>query len=90
MKEFCTLDRGRSAGETYEDIDKLLKEVKFNGADVYRQLFLYQNSLDSISNSFNLISRIHYKYSEPNSKKTISSQAIKSSKEKCDVQKAIY
>lgn len=89
-KESHSIEKIFDPNTTYEDIDKLLKKVKFNGADVYRQLFLYQNSLDSISNSFNLISRIHYKYSEPNSKKIVSSHEINSSKEKGDVQKAIY
>ena len=43
---------------TYEEIQSLTEEVKWDGQDVFRQIFLYQNRLESISKELELVSAI--------------------------------
>jgi ATP-dependent DNA helicase RecQ len=47
---------------TYEEIQSLTDKVKWNGQDVFRQIFLYQNGLDSIAKELELVNKLHNKY----------------------------
>ncbi len=73
---------------SYEQIEAHSKKVGWEGADVFRQIFLYQNGLDSISNELELIATFHAEYSEPGAKKIVHARKLNSTKEK--VEKAIY
>lgn len=73
---------------TYEEIQSLTEKVKWDGQDVFRQIFLYQNGLDSISKELELVSKLHNTYSEPGASKVIFASNLSSNKAK--VEKAIY
>lgn len=73
---------------SYEQIEAHSRKVGWDGADVFRQIFLYQNGLDSISNELNLIVDLHAEYSKPGAKKLVHARKLNSNKEK--VEKAIY
>jgi ATP-dependent DNA helicase RecQ len=73
---------------SYEEIQSLTEKVKWDGQDVFRQIFLYQNGLDSISNELELVIRLHNTYSESGASKVIYATKIASNKAK--VEKAIY
>ncbi|MCP9199027.1 RecQ family ATP-dependent DNA helicase [Gramella sp. GC03-9] len=73
---------------TYEDIQKLTDKVKWDGQDVFRQIFLYQNGLESISKELKLITLLHNTYSEPGNTKVVYARKLASNKAK--VEKAIY
>lgn len=73
---------------TYEEIQSLTEKVKWNGQDVFRQIFLYQNGLDSISKELELITQLHNTYSEPGATKVVYATNLASNKAK--VEKAIY
>lgn len=73
---------------TYEEIQNLREQVGRNGQDVFRQIFLYQNGLDSISKELELVSKLHTTYSETGASKVIYAGALGSNKAK--VEKAIY
>lgn len=73
---------------TYEEIQSLTEKVKWNGQDVFRQIFLYQNGLDSISKELKLVTQLHNTYSESGVSKVIYAMTLGSNKAK--VEKAIY
>ncbi|AHM63230.1 hypothetical protein D770_24925 [Flammeovirgaceae bacterium 311] len=73
---------------SYEQIQALTEKVKWDGQDVFRQIFLYQNGLEPISEELELLSSLHKVYSEPNSSKVIYAANLGSDKAK--VEKAIY
>jgi ATP-dependent DNA helicase RecQ len=73
---------------TYEEIQSLTEKVKWNGQDVFRQIFLYQNGLDSISKELELVTQLHNNYSEPGASKVVYATNLASNKAK--VEKAIY
>ena len=73
---------------TYEEIQTLRDQVGWNGRDVFRQIFLYQNGLDSISNELELVTQLHNIYSESGTSKVVSASSLASNKAK--VEKAIY
>ena len=73
---------------TYEEIQNLREQVGWNGQDVFRQIFLYQNGLDSISNELELVAQLHNTYSEAGASKVIYARTLGSNKAK--VEKAIY
>ena len=73
---------------TYEEIQTLREQVGWNGRDVFRQIFLYQNGLDSISNELELVTQLHNIYSESGTSKVVSASSLASNKAK--VEKAIY
>jgi len=73
---------------TYEEIQTLSDEVGRNGKDVFRQIFLYQNGLDSISKELELVTQLHNTYSESGASKVIYASNLASNKAK--VEKAIY
>lgn len=73
---------------TYEEIQSLTEKVKWNGQDVFRQIFLYQNGLDSISKELELVTQLHNTYSESGASKVIFAKKLASNKAK--VEKAIY
>ena len=73
---------------TYEEIQNLREQVGWNGQDVFRQIFLYQNGLDSISNELDLVAQLHNTYSEAGASKVIYARTLGSNKAK--VEKAIY
>lgn len=73
---------------TYEEIQTLSEQVGWNGQDVFRQIFLYQNGLDSISKELELVTQLHNTYSESGTSKVIYARNLASNKAK--VEKAIY
>lgn len=73
---------------TYEEIKLLSDQVGRHGQDVFRQIFLYQNGLDSISNELELVSNLHNNFSVPGGTIVVSANRLNSSKAK--VEKAIY
>ena len=73
---------------TYEEIQSLTEKVKWDGQDVFRQIFLYQNGLDSISKELELVAQLHNTYSESGTSKVVSARSLASNKAK--VEKAIY
>ncbi|WCC44070.1 RecQ family ATP-dependent DNA helicase [Tenacibaculum finnmarkense] len=73
---------------TYEEIQSLSDEVGLSGKDIFRQIYLYQNGLDSISNELELVTQLHETYSESGSKKVVYAKNLNSNKAK--VEKAIY
>lgn len=73
---------------TYEEIQLLTEKVNWSGQDVFRQIFLYQNGLDSISKELELVTLLHNSYSEPGATKIVYATNLTSSKAK--VEKAIY
>ncbi|WP_298265967.1 RecQ family ATP-dependent DNA helicase [uncultured Lutibacter sp.] len=73
---------------TYEEIQSLTEQVRWDGKDVFRQIFLYQNGLDSISDELNLVSRLHNTYSESGVSRVVYARNLDSNKAK--VEKAIY
>ena len=73
---------------TYEEIQSLTEKVKWDGQDVFRQIFLYQNGLDSISKELELVTQLHNTYSEPGASKVVYATNLASNKAK--VEKAIY
>lgn len=73
---------------TYEEIQSLTEQVRWDGKDVFRQIFLYQKGLDSISEELNLVSRLHNTYSESGVSRVVYAHNLDSNKAK--VEKAIY
>ncbi|MFD1015031.1 RecQ family ATP-dependent DNA helicase [Winogradskyella rapida] len=73
---------------TYEEIQSLTEKVKWDGQDVFRQIFLYQNGLDSISKELELVTLLHNTYSESGTSKVVYARNLASNKAK--VEKAIY
>lgn len=73
---------------TYEEIQSLTENVRWNGQDVLRQIFLYQNGLDSILKELELLTLLHNTYSESGASKVVFAENLASSKAK--VEKAIY
>ncbi|MFT7070831.1 MAG: ATP-dependent DNA helicase RecQ [Spirosomataceae bacterium] len=73
---------------TYEEIQTLREQVGRNGRDVFRQIFLYQNGLDSISKELELVTLLHNTYSESGASKVVNAGSLASKKSK--VEKAIY
>lgn len=73
---------------SYEDIQSLSEKVKWDGQDVFRQVFLYQNGLDSIANELELVTLLHNTYSQSGAYKVIHARTLRSNKAK--VEKAIY
>lgn len=73
---------------TYEEIQSLTEKVKWDGQDVFRQIFLYQNGLDSISKELELVAQLHNTFSESGVSKVIYARNLASNKAK--VEKAIY
>ncbi len=73
---------------TYEELKDLQETVKFNGNDVFRQLLLFLGGLEPIETEFELIKKLHYEYSKPNTKKTINGNNLGANKSK--LEKAIY
>jgi len=73
---------------TYEEIRDLTEKVKWDGKDVFRQIFLYQQGLEPIEKELELLSKLHNKYSQPNSRKVVNGSDLGTSKER--VEKAIY
>jgi len=73
---------------TYEEIKTLSDEVGRNGNDVFRQIFLYQNGLDSIATELTLVTLLHNTYSESGTSKVVNARSLASNKSK--VEKAIY
>ncbi|WP_167343151.1 DEAD/DEAH box helicase [Nonlabens sp. SY33080] len=83
---------------TYEEIKELQEQVGRNGKCVFRQIFLYQNGLDSIPKELELVSRLHNVYSESGATKIVyaltlfpNAQTANQRKEaKSKVEKSIY
>jgi ATP-dependent DNA helicase RecQ len=73
---------------SYEEIQSLTEKVKWDGQDVFRQIFLYQNGLDSIAKELNLVKQLHDTYSESGASKVVYAKKLASNKAK--VEKAIY
>lgn len=73
---------------TYEEIQSLNDKVGLSGKDIFRQIYLYQNGLDSISNELELVTQLHETYSESGAKKVVYAKGLNSDKAK--VEKAIY
>jgi len=73
---------------TYEEIQSLSEEVGKNGKDVYRQIFLYQNGLDSIPEELELVTQLHNTFSESGATKIVAAKSLGSNKAK--VEKSIY
>lgn len=73
---------------SFEDIQLLTEKVKSDGKDVFRQIFLYQNGLDSISKELELVVKLHNTYSESSKSKIVYAKSLSSNKAK--VEKAIY
>jgi ATP-dependent DNA helicase RecQ len=73
---------------SYEEIQSLTEKVKWDGQDVFRQIFLYQNGLDSISKELELVTLLHNTYSETGTSKVVYATNLGSNKIK--VEKAIY
>jgi ATP-dependent DNA helicase RecQ len=73
---------------TYEQIRDLAEEVKWDGQDVFRQIFLYQNSLEPISEELALLTSLHNTYSSSGASRLVKAKALASNKSK--VEKAIY
>jgi len=73
---------------TYEEIQSLTEKVKWDGQDVFRQIFLYQNGLDSISKELELVTLLHNTYSESGTSKVVYARNLASNKAK--VEKSIY
>jgi ATP-dependent DNA helicase RecQ len=87
-EENVNLDTIFNTDSTYEQIEEFSNSIGFKGQDVFRQIFLYQKSLDSIESELTLLSKIHQAYSKPNTSVTIHSKKIGESKQ--SVEKAIY
>lgn len=73
---------------SYEEIQTLTEKVRWDGQDVFRQIFLYQNGLDSISKELELVTLLHNTYSETGTSKVVYATNLGSNKIK--VEKAIY
>lgn len=73
---------------SYEEIQALTRKVGWNGQDIFRQIFLYQNGLDSVTNELELVIKLHNTYSRSGETKVVYSNSLASNKEK--VEKAIY
>lgn len=73
---------------TYEEIKTLRKQIGWNGQDVLRNIYLYQNGLDSIAKELELVTQLHNTYSESGASKVVYATNLASSKAK--VEKAIY
>ena len=77
-----------SPNATYQEIRDLTEKVKWNGKDVFRQIFLYQQGLEPIEDELELLINLQNTYSQPNSKKIVSGNVLKTTKSR--VEKAIY
>lgn len=73
---------------TYEEIRDLTEKVKWDGKDVFRQIFLYQQGLEPLDKELELIKDLHYKFSQPSSRKIVNGNVLGTSKAR--VEKAIY
>ncbi|MDB0616149.1 RecQ family ATP-dependent DNA helicase [Tenacibaculum dicentrarchi] len=73
---------------TYEEIQYLNDKIGLSGKDIFRQIYLYQNGLDSISNELELVTQLHKTYSESGAKKVVYAKNLSSNKAK--IEKAIY
>lgn len=73
---------------SYEDIAKAQKSEKWDGKDVYSQIFLYQSGVEPIEDELKLICKLHSKYSEPSCSKLIHAKDLGSNKLR--VEKCIY
>jgi ATP-dependent DNA helicase RecQ len=73
---------------TYEEIQTLTEQVGWNGQDVFRQIFLYQNGLDSISNELELVTNLHNTYSESGGTNIVSATNLGANASRTE--KAIY
>ena len=73
---------------TYQEIRDLTEKVKWNGKDVFRQIFLYQQGLEPIEKELELLINLHNTYSQPNSTKIVNGNVLNTTKS--GVEKAIY
>lgn len=73
---------------TYEEIKALREQIGWNGQDVLRNIYLYQNGLDSISNELNLVALLHNSYSDSGGTKVVYANELGSNASKTE--KAIY
>jgi len=73
---------------TYEKIKALREQIGWNGQDVLRNIYLYQNGLDSISNELKLVSLLHNSYSDSGGTKVVYANALGANASKTE--KAIY
>jgi ATP-dependent DNA helicase RecQ len=87
-EEKTNLDRLFNPDASYEEIEKISKNVGWDGLDVFRQIFLYKIGLDPIPVELELLDNLHKQYSEPNTKKIVYAEQLKADKSK--VEKAIY
>jgi ATP-dependent DNA helicase RecQ len=87
-EESQDLDELFNPQATYEEIKSITDAVGWNGKDVFKQVFLYQQGLEPIEEELKLLINLHNQYSRPNSQKTVNGATLGTVKAR--VEKAIY